>query len=104
VVAEMDRVGRCECPMEVSFTLADELDPIAIYAALVASVVLIWDIIKWAREGPKLKLHVIVPAKIINQDDGYGGEHIRLRHSNKYWKWSDHYHASRHGVFNHCGR
>jgi hypothetical protein len=58
--------------MEVSFTLADKLDPIAIYAALVASVVLVWDIIKWARKGPKLKLHVIVPAKIVNPDDEDG--------------------------------
>ena len=41
--------------MEFSFTLADKIDPVAIYAALVATIVLLWDVIKWWRQGPRLQ-------------------------------------------------
>ena len=34
-----------------------DLDPIAIYAAIVATVVLLWDIVKWIKSGPKVILN-----------------------------------------------
>ncbi len=41
--------------MEIDIRLFSDLDPIALYAALVATSVLIWDIVKWVRRGPQLK-------------------------------------------------
>lgn len=36
-----------------------EKDPIAIYAAIVSTLVLIWDVFKWWNEGPKLRINVV---------------------------------------------
>jgi hypothetical protein len=52
--------------MDVNFAIQHNLDPIALYAAIVATSVLIWDIIKWYRAGPVLKTSVMVPAEIIS--------------------------------------
>ncbi len=41
--------------MELTFDLADEIDPVAIYAAIVATFVLVWDAIKWWSRGPRLQ-------------------------------------------------
>lgn len=40
--------------MLLTFSLADKIDPVAVYAAIVATLVLIWDVIKWLRAGPRL--------------------------------------------------
>jgi hypothetical protein len=37
-------------------TLADRLDPVAVYAAVVSTIVLGWQIFVWFRTGPRLKL------------------------------------------------
>lgn len=41
--------------MEISFNFSDKIDPVAIYAAVIASAVLIWDIVKWLRSGVRLR-------------------------------------------------
>lgn len=43
--------------MNITLHIADEVNLVAIYAAFVSSVVLIWDIIKWWRTGPRLHGH-----------------------------------------------
>ena len=40
--------------MELQLTFADKIDPVAIYAAVVATFVLVWDVVKWIRVGPRL--------------------------------------------------
>jgi hypothetical protein len=35
-----------------------EADFVAVYAAIVATIVLIWDVVKWYKEGPKLVVTV----------------------------------------------
>ena len=42
--------------MEIVLNLTDTVDPIAIYAAIVATTVLAWDVWKWLREGPRLRV------------------------------------------------
>lgn len=44
--------------MEFTVTLVEKLDPIAVYAAFVATIILIWDVIKWYRRGARLRLRV----------------------------------------------
>lgn len=41
--------------MQFSINLADKLDPLALYAALLSTVIFVWEIIKWVRQGPRLK-------------------------------------------------
>lgn len=41
--------------MALTLELAERIDPIAIYAALVSTALLIWDVVKWLRSGPILK-------------------------------------------------
>jgi hypothetical protein len=36
--------------------IADHVDPIAIYAAIIASVALGWQIFTWLRNGPRLRI------------------------------------------------
>jgi hypothetical protein len=40
----------------VTLTIADRIDPVAIYAAVVSTSVLIWQIFVWLRTGPRLKV------------------------------------------------
>ena len=40
--------------MLLTFSFADKIDPVAVYAAIVATCVLIWDVIKWLKSGPRL--------------------------------------------------
>ena len=42
--------------MEITLNLVAEIDPIAIYAALVATAILIWDVVKWLRSGPRIEV------------------------------------------------
>ena len=41
--------------MEISFTFVDMFNPVAIYAAMVATAVLIWDVVKWYKSGPAFR-------------------------------------------------
>ena len=41
--------------MEFSFQIVDKVDPVAAYAAVIATLVALWDIIKWWNSGPKLQ-------------------------------------------------
>lgn len=41
--------------MELSFEIVGQIEPVALYAAIVATAVLVWDIIKWRRSGARLK-------------------------------------------------
>lgn len=49
--------------MELIFHYKAEVDPVAIYvaiyAAIVATAILIWDIAKWLRSGPRIKLRTM---------------------------------------------
>ncbi len=40
--------------MELTLNFVDEIDPVAIYAAIVATAILVWEVIKWFRSGPRL--------------------------------------------------
>jgi hypothetical protein len=40
----------------MTLTFADKIDPIAIYAAIVSTSVLIWQIFVWFRTGPRLRV------------------------------------------------
>jgi len=42
--------------LEISFQIVEEIDLIAVYAAVVATFVLAWDIVKWLRSGPCLRM------------------------------------------------
>ena len=55
--------------MEWIFRFAVEANPVAIYAAIVATAILIWDITKWLRSGPRIKLHALPNMKTINDPD-----------------------------------
>lgn len=44
--------------MEPKFVLVGQLDPIAVYAAIIATLVLIWDIVKWASTRARLRVRV----------------------------------------------
>ena len=44
--------------MEITLNLVAEIDPVAIYAALVATTILIWDVVKWFRSGPRIKVRL----------------------------------------------
>lgn len=53
--------------MDLIFEGANGLDPVAIYAAVVATVVLVWDVVKWRSQGPRLRLRTVVPAVIVGR-------------------------------------
>jgi hypothetical protein len=56
----------------MALTLADRIDPVAIYAATVSTCVLIWQIFVWLRTGPKLKVSASANMKTFGgfqQDD-----------------------------------
>lgn len=42
--------------MEITLNIVAQLDPIAVYAALVATAILIWDVVKWLRSGPRIRV------------------------------------------------
>jgi hypothetical protein len=42
--------------MHFTFALADKVDPIAIYAAFVATLVFVWNVHVWLSNGPRLKV------------------------------------------------
>ncbi len=42
--------------MQFTFTLADKIDPIAVYAALVATMVFAWNVYVWRNSGPRLNV------------------------------------------------
>lgn len=41
--------------MELSFKIVSQIELVALYAAVVATAVLVWDVIKWRRAGARLK-------------------------------------------------
>lgn len=51
--------------MKFTLEIITTLDPVAVYAAIVATVVLIWDVVKWIRSGPVLKLECMPGRKIV---------------------------------------
>jgi hypothetical protein len=42
--------------VQFTFTLANKIDPVAVYAAFVATMVLAWNIYVWRHSGPRLKV------------------------------------------------
>ena len=42
--------------MQFTFTLADKIDPVAVYAALVATMVFAWNVYVWRNSGPRLNV------------------------------------------------
>ena len=55
--------------MELSFQFADTIDPVAIYAAIVATTILVWDVAKWVRSGAKLKVRTSSGMTMLNSPD-----------------------------------
>ena len=55
--------------MEITLNIVGEIDPVAIYAALVATTILIWDVVKWLRSGPRLKVRANSNMIILNDPD-----------------------------------
>ena len=55
--------------MEWMFRFDVEADPVAIYAAIVATAILIWDVAKWLRSGPRIKLRALPNMKMFNDPD-----------------------------------
>ena len=53
--------------MEITLNIVGELDPVAIYAALVATTILIWDVVKWLRSGSRLQITVSPEMKYFGQ-------------------------------------
>ena len=49
--------------------IVGEIDPVAIYAALVATAILIWDVVKWLRSGPRLKVRASSNMIVLNDPD-----------------------------------
>jgi hypothetical protein len=56
--------------MQDNFSIIHEIDPVALYAALVATIVLVWDVIKWMGERQAVSLNVIVPAETMTETNG----------------------------------
>ena len=55
--------------MEITLNLVAEIDPVAIYAALVATTILIWDVVKWLRSGPRLRTRASSGMIIVGDPD-----------------------------------
>jgi hypothetical protein len=53
----------------VTVTFASKFDPVAVYAAIVSTVVLFWQIFVWFRAGPRLKLSAS-PNMLMSPSDG----------------------------------
>jgi hypothetical protein len=66
--------------MEVS--LKGEIDLIALYAAVVATGVLLWDVVKWWRSGPRLKGKVSTNMATINMGPMDNDTHVIIDLSN----------------------
>jgi hypothetical protein len=56
IVEWFDESGADRRHMQFTFTLTDKIDPTAIYAALVATLVFAWNIYVWRNSGPRLKV------------------------------------------------
>jgi len=61
--------------MQFTLTLADKIDPIAVYAALVATLVFAWNIYVWRNSGPRLNVTASMNMLIIG---GYGEEDDKM--------------------------
>ena len=55
--------------MEITLNISDDLDPIAVYAALVATAVLIFNVVKWLRSGPRLMIRANPNTMFFNDPD-----------------------------------
>ncbi|MCH7888872.1 MAG: hypothetical protein IIA00_06295 [Proteobacteria bacterium] len=55
--------------MELTFQIVDKIDPVAFYAAIVATAILIWDVVKWLRSGARVQLRVSSDMKTFNDPD-----------------------------------
>jgi hypothetical protein len=51
--------------MQFTLTFADKIDPVAIYAACVATMVFCWNIYVWRNSGPRLKVSASMNMLII---------------------------------------
>lgn len=50
--------------MEVLFTFDEKINVVAIYAAIVSTIVFLWELYKWFTSGPKLKLHITLSVQV----------------------------------------
>jgi hypothetical protein len=53
----------------VTVTFASKFDPVAVYAAIVSTVVLCWQIFVWFRAGPRLKISASPNMKTMPSSD-----------------------------------
>lgn len=68
--------------MDFSITLADKIDPVAMYAALVATLVLLWDILKWWRSGTRLRISANSDMETVGYIHGDGKTYILVNVTN----------------------
>ena len=68
--------------MEITLNIVGEIDPVAIYAALVATTILIWDVVKWLRSGPRLKTRANSGMQILNDPQRHGKTYISVKAAN----------------------
>lgn len=57
--------------MELSFEIVAKFDPVAYYAAIVATGALAWNIFIWLRTGPRLKLSISTNMTFVPASYGY---------------------------------
>ena len=62
-------VARDDKRMDFTFQIVGNIDPIAFYAAIVATAILIWDVVKWLRSGARVQLRVSSGMKTFNDPD-----------------------------------
>jgi hypothetical protein len=44
--------------MQFTIHLVDQIDPVAIYAAILSTLIFGWELYKWLRRGPKLRVNI----------------------------------------------
>ena len=67
--------------MELHITLTS-IEIVARWGAIIATLVLLWDIYKWKTSGPKLRLRIIGNMKTINIPSSEGITFISVRVDN----------------------
>lgn len=68
--------------MELTFIFDDNLDPVAVYAAIVATTVLAWDMVKWLRSGARLVIHIAPDMTVMGDSEREGITYILVTATN----------------------
>lgn len=69
--------------MQLSFHFIGQIDPVALYAAVVATAVFVWDIVKWRQSGVHLKGYANSNMKTLHMGDLDDLTYISIRVNNE---------------------